>query len=263
MSLPKLVVIGGSGFLGRKVCKESIRWGMGVTSVTRDGFCNYPSWWTAENWWVNATRWLAGDVHNMKTENWVDEGDIFQECDGVVFSAGFARETRADGYFSDLHHKAAMECAEEVHRAGVKNFVYTSCVGQLINKPSLVAAKRMAEKDLLALNESESDFNVTVLKPGPIFGFENPTILPLLSLCNLLGEKSVKFPSYLEHLAESTSVSAVATSAIRSVLDENWHGGLITAEDIRNDEHESQLWLEQLFLKLTGYSEGEWADNDQ
>lgn len=50
--LPKLVVFGGNGFVGSKVCEEALRTGLGVVSINRSGPPKLSAPWIKDVEWV-------------------------------------------------------------------------------------------------------------------------------------------------------------------------------------------------------------------
>jgi hypothetical protein len=51
-SLPKLIVFGGNGFVGSRVCEEALRTGLGVVSINRSGPPKLSSPWIKDVEWV-------------------------------------------------------------------------------------------------------------------------------------------------------------------------------------------------------------------
>ncbi|KAE9613274.1 putative NAD(P)-binding domain-containing protein [Lupinus albus] len=57
----RIVVLGGSGFVGSAICKAAISKGIEVISISRSGRTTYPGEW------VDQVTWLSGDVFYV---NW-------------------------------------------------------------------------------------------------------------------------------------------------------------------------------------------------
>jgi len=62
---PKVTVIGGTGFVGSRVCQQLVQKGASVTSVSRSGVV--PKWCATEDWTRDVT-WESVDLS-------IDEGD--------------------------------------------------------------------------------------------------------------------------------------------------------------------------------------------
>jgi len=52
--LPKVLVFGGNGFVGSRVCEEALRTGLGVVSVNRSGAPRHRAPWVDEVTWLQA-----------------------------------------------------------------------------------------------------------------------------------------------------------------------------------------------------------------
>ena len=49
---PKLVVFGGNGFVGSRVCEEALKTGLAVTSINRSGAPRVSADWTTNVQWL-------------------------------------------------------------------------------------------------------------------------------------------------------------------------------------------------------------------
>lgn len=86
--LAKLVVFGGNGFLGRRICEAGIRRGMMVTSVSTSG--KRPQFDSpVEDEWIKKVSWAKGDVFRPETYK-----DIIKDATGVVHSIGILLENK-------------------------------------------------------------------------------------------------------------------------------------------------------------------------
>ncbi len=52
--LPKLLVFGGNGFVGSRVCEEALKTGLDVVSINRSGAPRHRAPWVDEVSWVQA-----------------------------------------------------------------------------------------------------------------------------------------------------------------------------------------------------------------
>ena len=52
---PKLVVFGGNGFVGTRVCEEALNTGLAVVSISRSGAPKATSHWTSQVDWLNVS----------------------------------------------------------------------------------------------------------------------------------------------------------------------------------------------------------------
>ncbi|OCK76227.1 NAD(P)-binding protein [Lepidopterella palustris CBS 459.81] len=85
----KLVVCGGNGFLGSRICKAAAARGWHVTSISRSG---EPSWSSVTSSpeppsWSKSVSWQKGDILNPPTYNF-----YLEDADAVVHSMGILLE---------------------------------------------------------------------------------------------------------------------------------------------------------------------------
>lgn len=52
---PKLIVFGGNGFVGTRVCEEALNTGLAVVSISRSGAPKATSHWTSQVDWLNVS----------------------------------------------------------------------------------------------------------------------------------------------------------------------------------------------------------------
>ena len=56
--LPSLVVFGGNGFVGSRICEEAVKTGLAVVSISRSGGPKQNAAWTSDVEWVQASSLL-------------------------------------------------------------------------------------------------------------------------------------------------------------------------------------------------------------
>ncbi|SCV00478.1 LAME_0G09978g1_1 [Lachancea meyersii CBS 8951] len=96
-----LLVFGGSGFLGRRICQTAVENGYEVTSLTRSGTAPRAkaSW---EKEWIGQVKWRHCDVLNPKTYS-----QCLESADNVVHSIGILLEDSS--YKAQLNGKVAFD----------------------------------------------------------------------------------------------------------------------------------------------------------
>ena len=52
---PKLIVFGGNGFVGTRVCEEALQTGLAVVSINRSGAPKVSAPWTSEVEWISVS----------------------------------------------------------------------------------------------------------------------------------------------------------------------------------------------------------------
>ena len=158
----ELVVFGGNGFIGRRVCRRAVEAGHDVTSVARNG----PPAPDRRGEWAEAVRWRAADV--FAPQGWRHALD---GVDTVVHSIGIVSESPGDGVtFERVNGDSAILTALESERAGVTRFVFVSsatCPPRV--RDAYLTAKRRAEAAIADLAMA-----TTILRPGPVYGPDQP-----------------------------------------------------------------------------------------
>ncbi len=211
-----LLVVGGSGFIGREVCRLAVRDGHDVRSVSRRGRPDVDTPWT------DRVSWTSADL--FKPDAWRSR---LEDVDAVIHSVGIIAESPTDGVtFERVNGDAAILTALEAERAGVETYVFlSSAVKPPGVRNAYLTAKRRAES---AIADLELDH--VVLRPGPVYGPEQPHFpTPVNALLRLVGS----FPPLAERLGESRplSVETVARATYRSTLSPA--ETLLDVEDVR------------------------------
>ncbi|KAI8072570.1 hypothetical protein BC940DRAFT_292898 [Gongronella butleri] len=206
----KLLVVGGSGFLGQSVCKAAVYKGWQTISLSRRG---EPDQFARQGTpsWAKEVQWAKGDSTTPATYNELLTGvtDIVHTVgiilesdykqvvnDPTVFGAlcgaskvlgeiaGMTdrgnpldpRKQTAHTYES-INRDAAIQVAKQAAKQeSVQSFSYISAsdVFPLIN-PRYITSKREAERFLLG----EPSFKAIILRPGFMYSDARPVSLPL------------------------------------------------------------------------------------
>lgn len=151
----KLLVLGGTGFVGTHICKEGLQEGHLVVSVSRSGMPSFQDSWTSD------VRWIQGNLFEPdKWNNVLKEAFAVISCVGAFGSSQTMRKVNGDA------NVAAIDAA---HVAGVKRFVYISAIN--FGFPSFILrgyyeGKKAAEDAL----RSKFPYGGVILRPGFIHG---------------------------------------------------------------------------------------------
>ena len=153
----KILVTGGTGFIGRAVCRLALQRGHVVKSVARSGRPD------ALQPWMHQVEWISADV--MKPATWRDH---LRGCAAVIHCVGIVREKPGEGITYDrINGESTMLAADEAEAAGVEKFVFLSAH---VTPPGLseryLAAKRRAETHLL----NKQDLQSVILRPAYAYG---------------------------------------------------------------------------------------------
>ncbi|XP_058085941.1 uncharacterized protein At1g32220, chloroplastic [Magnolia sinica] len=225
----RIVVLGGSGFVGSAICKAAISKGIEVVSLSRSGRPPYT------DPWVDQVTWIVGDVFYARWD------EVLVGATAVVSTlGGFGSEDQMKKINGDANI-LAVDAAKEF---GIPKFILISVHDY--NLPSFLLSsgyftgKRKAESEVLSKYPSSG----VVLRPGFIYGkrrvdgFEIPL--------DLIGEPLERFLSAAENftkplsslpasdllLAPPIKVDDVALAVINAVTDDDFFG-VFTIEQIK------------------------------
>ena len=211
-----LLVVGGSGFIGREICRLAVRDDREVRSVSRSG---RP---TTDALWADAVSWTSADL--FRPDAWRDRLD---GVDAVVHAVGTTDETPAAGVtFERLNGDSAIITGLEAERAGVETYVFLSAaVAPPRTRHAYVTAKRRAEAAIADLA-----FEQVTLRPGPVYGIDRLGGSRFVNAGLRLADSVAPIA---DRLGESRPlpVETVARAAYRAAIDPG--ASLLDVEDIR------------------------------
>lgn len=152
----KVLVTGGSGFIGSQVCRLAVEEGLTVVSLSRSG---RPM---RQEGWTDKVTWAAADVFNPST--WHHH---LADCEAVVHCIGIAWERPNDQVtFERLNGDSAIIVANTAHAQGVRRFILISAAGNIpFTSPRYLSAKRRAEAHIRGLS-----FRHAILRPNLVYG---------------------------------------------------------------------------------------------
>ncbi|CAL0314176.1 unnamed protein product [Lupinus luteus] len=225
----RIVVLGGSGFVGSAISKAAVSKGIEVISLSRSGRPSYP------DAWVDQVTWVSGDVFNV---NW---DEVLVGATAVVSTlGGFGSEEQ----MKRINGEANVVAVNAAKEYGIPKFILISVhdynLPQFLLSNGYFTGKRKAESEVL----SKYPGSGIVLRPGFIYGkrrvdgFE----LPL----DLIGEPAEKILKATENftkplsslpasdllLAPPVSVDDVASAVINGVTDDDFFG-IFTIDQIK------------------------------
>ncbi|KAJ1270825.1 hypothetical protein BS78_06G080600 [Paspalum vaginatum] len=225
----KIVVLGGSGFVGSAICKAAVSKGIEVVSLSRSGRPSY------SDPWVDQVNWLAGDVFYARWD------EVLIGATAVVSTlGGFGNEEQ----MKRINGEANVVAIDAAKEYGVPKFILISVHDY--NLPSFLltsgyfTGKRKAESELL----SKYPASGVVLRPGFIYGkrkvngFEVPLdvvgqpVEKLLSSVENFTKPLSSLPASDLILAPPVSVDDVAYAVINAVVDDSFFG-VFTIEQIK------------------------------
>ncbi|XP_020114488.1 uncharacterized protein At1g32220, chloroplastic [Ananas comosus] len=225
----KIVVLGGSGFVGSSICKAAVSKGIEVVSLSRSGKPSYT------DPWVDQVTWLAGDVFYARWD------EVLAGATAVASTlGGFG----SDEQMKKINGEANILAVDAAKNFGIPKFILISVhnynLPQFLLSSGYFTGKRKAESEVL----SKYPTSGVVLRPGFIYGkrkvdgFEIPL--------DLIGEPLERFLTAIENftkplssipasdllLAPPVSVDDVAYAVINAVVDDEFFG-VFTIEQIK------------------------------
>lgn len=238
-AVPRITVLGGTGFVGSRVCKSLTESGASVTSVSTGG--RVPEWCAGESW-TNQVKWVKQDLtrgQREKMETAVGTPDCLVSCIGTV---GFDVQGLLLG--NGITNKNAATAAK---KAGTARYVFCSVASEVDAcedgwLPAFFGGyfrgKRNAE-DAFQDAADANDGSLCIIRPTFIYGGESFGLFPprvsswygafveeVLSL-GLVQKIADLLPGLLKvALRPPVSVDAVAAACAASAL------GALEASDI-------------------------------
>jgi uncharacterized protein YbjT (DUF2867 family) len=153
MSL-KILVTGGTGFVGRYVVNTLERRGHAVRLLARDAA-------RARSRFLRPPEVVVGDVLQKETIVPAARG-----CDAVVHLVGIIFEPHGGPTFDEAHRQATVNVLEAAQAAGVSRHLQMSAMGASPEGPSKYARTKAAGEE--AVRGSALDW--TIFRPSLIFG---------------------------------------------------------------------------------------------
>jgi NADH dehydrogenase len=156
MAAPRVLVLGGSGFVGRQVCEQLARLGWQITVPTRRA--------------VN-----AASVQSLPGLT-VIEANVHQEADLARLIPGHDAVVNlvavlhgSEERFEQVHVDLPGKIASAMKKAGVKRLVHISALGADPQGPSMYQRSKARGETVL----HNAGLQLTVLRPSVIFGADD------------------------------------------------------------------------------------------
>jgi nucleoside-diphosphate-sugar epimerase len=198
-----LLVLGGTGFVGKAASKYAISQGLKVFSLSRKG---KPE--KLEDWQKEVT-FLKGDALSTGVYK-----DVIKECDAVIHSVGVLLDSKGlirkkekyEGSYEHLNRDTAIAAAKLLEGTG-KTFVYISAEKGLVVAPAYLSTKRQVEE---YLKNNADKLNYSVIRPGFIYN-NAPVMRVIASTINILSSqdsiaRSARMEWYATNLVPARSL---------------------------------------------------------
>ncbi|MDN6900208.1 NAD(P)H-binding protein [Oenococcus sicerae] len=152
----KIVVFGGSGFIGQKIVEKLIQNGQQVTSISRHGQAV-----NLTGTWIDQVEWVASDILvDDRWQKYVDQADWVIDAIGILF------ENRRKGL---TYEKFMIEPVRKItdylkNNQQTSRFLFISANKMPVILRKYMLAKYAAEKIVLAQNRHN-----TIIYPGMVY----------------------------------------------------------------------------------------------
>lgn len=171
MDITTVCVLGGSGFVGRHICRRLAARGYRVRVPTRD-----PE--RAKQLILLPTvELIAADVHDAD-----DLARAIRGGDAVINLVGVLHDQGGRHGFAQVHVALARKTAEACRREGIQRYVHMSALAADVKGPSAYLRSK-GEAEALVRG---SGLDVTVFRPSAIFGREDSFLNLFASLLRFL-----------------------------------------------------------------------------
>jgi NADH dehydrogenase len=159
MTAKKICLLGGTGFVGRRIAERLYAAGHRVWIPTR-------SYARHRDMLVLPTVQLVeGDIHDPAFLR-----RVFKGMDAVINLTGILNQKKGYGRsFQSVHADLPAKIAEGCHQAGVPRLLHMSALGAAANAPSRYLQTK-AQGEAAVHQAASADFHVTSFRPSVIFG---------------------------------------------------------------------------------------------
>ncbi|CAN8236277.1 unnamed protein product [Cochlearia groenlandica] len=230
-SKAKILVLGGNGYVGSQICKEALRQGLSVSSLSRSGGSSL------HDSWVKDVTWHQGDL--------LSPDSLKPALEGITSVISCVGGFGSNSHMVRINGTANINAVKAASEQGVKKFVYISAadfgvINNLIR--GYFEGKRATEAEILDKFGNRG----TILRPGFIHGTRQvgsiklPLSLigaPLEMVLKLLPKEVTKIPVIGPLLIPPVNVKSVAGFAVKAAADLDFGSGVIDVYQILQHGH--------------------------
>lgn len=204
--MKKLLVLGGSGFVGRSLCEQLVRRYPGIQIVVPTRRAPHAGHLRT----LPGVEIIVANVHDP-----VQLTALVRGCDAVVNLVAILHGKAAD--FDAVHHRLPEALTRAMHAAGVLRLVHVSALGAASYAPSNYLRSKAAGEEAL----KAGGLAVTILRPSVIFGHRDR----LLNLFARLQSMAPVMPLAAGHVHfQPVWVEDVVAAIVKVLEDPSWIG---------------------------------------
>ena len=158
--MKNILILGGTGFVGRSVCTKLLRQGWQVTVPSRQ---SAPASLQPAG---PSIRRVQADVH--------DEGALTRLLAGVDAVVNLVAILHgSEAAFEQVHVELPKKLARACAAAGVRRLVHVSALGAALDAPSMYQRSKARGEAALQAAAAAGTLDLTVLRPSVIFGAQD------------------------------------------------------------------------------------------
>lgn len=205
-NMNKVLVLGGSGFVGRSLCEQLVRRYPGIHIVVPTRRAPHAVHLRT----LPGVEVVVANVHDP-----VSLTTLVRGCDAVVNLVAILHGSAAD--FDAVHRRLPESLTRAMHAAGILRLVHVSAIGAASYAPSNYLRSKAAGEEAL----KAGGLAVTILRPSVIFGQHDR----LLNLFAKLQAVAPVLPLASGHVHfQPVWVEDVAAALIKVLEDPSWIG---------------------------------------
>ena len=170
----RVLVLGGSGFVGRALCERLHRAGAQITVPTRNTAGSARALWP-----LPRVQLVVADVHAPGAL-----AKLLPGHDAVVNLVAILHGSQRE--FQRAHVDLPRQLAEACAQTGVRRVLHVSALGASAQAPSLYQRSKAAGEQVLQQAQQSGALALTLLRPSVIFGPEDRFLNLFASLQRLL-----------------------------------------------------------------------------
>jgi len=159
-----ICVLGGSGFLGKEICRLIVAMGHQAVSVSRGGRTSLGAA-SREQPWIEGVEWVRADILDAAGRVGAWKGAL-AGCDALIHAVGIGQQENAPSgqNFKRLHRDSVAAAAQAAAQAGVAKFVLISAAQLPPGHPAEYLQSKREGESLL----QDIDIPTVILRPSYI-----------------------------------------------------------------------------------------------
>lgn len=234
LNLRNACVIGGSGFVGRRICSLLSASGVNVRVPTR-----YRQRAKEELIVLPTTEVIEADVHDPGTLR-----QLISEMDAVINLVGVLHDRGAPGGFQRAHAELSKKIVDACKAAGVGRYLHMSALNADVTGPSAyLRSKGQGEQHV---KQADDALAWTIFRPSVIFGRDDSFLNLFAKLVKVLPVVALGSP---DATFQPVFVEDVARAFVNSITNDETFG---TSYDLCGPRVYTLRQLVEYVRELTG-----------